>query len=39
MKAKIELIDLGDATRETKQLLFIPVYFDNIYYLGLMPDL
>jgi hypothetical protein len=39
MKAKIELIDLGDATRETKQLLFIPVFFDSIFFLGLLPDL
>jgi hypothetical protein len=39
MKVKLELIDLGDATRETKQLLFIPVFLDHIFGLGLLPDL
>jgi hypothetical protein len=39
MKPKLELIDLGDATRETKQLLFIPVFRDSIFFLGLLPDL
>ena len=36
---QIELVDLGDATQETKQLLAIPIFLDNLYYLGLLPDL
>jgi hypothetical protein len=35
----LDLIDLGDATQETKQLLAVPVFLDSLYYLGLLPDL
>ena len=35
----IELIDLGDATEETKQLLAVPVFLDSQYFLGLLPDI
>jgi hypothetical protein len=35
----MDLIDLGDATQETKQLMAIPVYLDSQYFLGLLPDL
>lgn len=35
----IELIDLGDATQETKQYLPIPVFIDSVYYRGLVPDI
>jgi hypothetical protein len=35
----IELIDLGDATEETKQFLPIPAFPDSYYYWGLAPDL
>jgi hypothetical protein len=39
MKTKLELIDLGDAVKETKQWLPYPWYMDNVYYLGAFPDL
>lgn len=35
----IELVDLGEATRETRQLLAVPIFLDSLYYLGLLPDL
>ena len=35
----MDLIDLGDATQETKQLLAIPVFLDSQYFLGLLPDI
>jgi hypothetical protein len=35
----IELVDLGDASEETKQILPIPVFPDNYYFYGLMPGL
>lgn len=35
----LDLIDLGDATQETKQLAPQPVYLDSLYYLGMLPDL
>jgi hypothetical protein len=35
----IELIDLGDATKETKQLLQLPIFLDSFFFLGLLPDL
>lgn len=38
MKAKIELIDLGDAKRETRQLLWIPVFRDSAFNFGMFPD-
>jgi hypothetical protein len=39
MKAKIELIDLGDAKKETKQILPIAIFFDSFWGIGLLPDL
>ena len=35
----IELIDFGDAAQETKQLAPTPVFLDNLYFLGLLPDI
>lgn len=35
----LDVIDLGDATQETKQLLDIPVFLDSQFFLGLLPDL
>jgi len=35
----IELIDLGDATEETKQFLPIPVFADSVYFFGLVPNI
>ncbi len=31
---ELELLDLGDATIETKQYGTYPIYFDSIYILG-----
>jgi hypothetical protein len=35
----IELVDLGDATEETKQFLPYPVFVDSSFFLGLVPDI
>lgn len=35
----LNLIDLGDATIETKQLLAMPIFIDNTFGVGLMPSL
>lgn len=35
----MDLIDLGDAMQETRQLLAIPVFLDSQYFLGLLPDI
>lgn len=35
----LELVDLGDAARETKQFLPIPVFPDSMYYRALVPDI
>jgi hypothetical protein len=35
----LDLLDLGDATKETKQLYPRPVYLDSLYYLGILPDI
>lgn len=35
----IELVDLGDATEETKQLFPLHVFPDSTWFWGLMPDL
>jgi hypothetical protein len=35
----LDLLDLGDATQETKQLYPQPVFLDSQYFLGLLPDL
>ena len=35
----IDLLDLGDATQETKQLMAVPVFLDSQYFLGLLPDI
>lgn len=39
MSIQLNLIDLGDATTETKQLLAFPVYIDSAFFQGLLPDL
>lgn len=31
---EIELLDLGDATVETKQWLLWPIWFDSVFMLG-----
>ena len=37
MTIKLELVDLGDAMVETRQLPLLPVFFDNISAFGLLP--
>ncbi len=37
--SELELLDLGDAKEETRQFIAIPVFFDNLFGLGLHPDL
>jgi hypothetical protein len=37
MTIKFELIDLGDATVETRQLPILPLFFDSISSFGLLP--
>ena len=37
MTIKLELVDLGDATVETRQLPILPLFFDSISYFGLLP--
>lgn len=37
MSEAIELIDLGDATEETRQAIDIPLYWDSILGWGLFP--
>ena len=32
--SEIELLDLGDATVETKQWLLWPIWFDSVFMLG-----
>lgn len=39
MNEQLGLIDLGDATTETRQWGLWPVYFDSIFLLGEYPDL
>ena len=35
----IELVDLGDATSETKQFMAMPLFLDSLYYQGMIPDI
>lgn len=35
----VELVDLGDASEETKQFLPLHVFPDSAYYWGMTPDL
>jgi len=37
MTIKLELVDLGDAMVETRQLPIMPLFFDNISSFGLLP--
>jgi hypothetical protein len=37
MTTKFELVDLGDAMLETRQLPILPLFFDSISGVGLMP--
>ena len=37
MTFNIELVDLGDALVETRQLPILPLVFDNITLYGLLP--
>lgn len=36
---QVELVDLGDATKETRQFVPLPVFLDNAFFLALFPDL
>jgi hypothetical protein len=37
MTSKFELVDLGDAMVETRQLPILPLFFDSISAFGLLP--
>lgn len=37
MTSKLELVDLGDAMVETRQLPILPLFFDSITAFGLLP--
>ncbi len=37
MTSKLELVDLGDAIVETRQIPIIPLFFDNLSAFGLLP--
>jgi hypothetical protein len=37
MSEPIELIDLGDATKETRQFIAIPVFLDSVLDFGILP--
>jgi hypothetical protein len=37
MTIKLELVDLGDAMVETRQVPVLPLFFDSISQFGLMP--
>lgn len=36
---KLHLVDLGDATVVTKQLIALPIFIDSLFSVGLLPDL
>jgi hypothetical protein len=37
MTIKLELVDLGDAMEETRQLAIMPLFIDNLTTYGLIP--
>jgi hypothetical protein len=37
MTIKLQLVDLGDAMVETRQLPVVPLFFDNLTAFGLLP--
>lgn len=37
MTSKLEMVDLGDAMNETRQLPILPLFFDSISSFGLLP--
>ncbi len=37
MTIKFELVDLGDAMVETRQLPILPMFFDSITAVGMLP--
>lgn len=37
MKLKLEVVDLGDAMVETRQLPILPLFIDSISSFGLLP--
>lgn len=37
MTTKFELVDLGDAMVETRQLPIMPLFFDSITAVGILP--
>jgi hypothetical protein len=37
MTIKLQLVDLGDAMLETRQLAVVPIFIDNLTAFGLLP--
>jgi hypothetical protein len=37
MTIKLQLVDLGDAMEETRQLAVLPLFIDNLTAFGLLP--
>lgn len=37
MSIQLNLIDLGDARKETKQLGVLPLFYDSVFIYGLWP--
>ena len=37
MKIELDIVDLGDATLETRQVPVLPLFIDNISSFGLLP--
>jgi hypothetical protein len=37
MTIKLQLVDLGDAMAETRQLAVLPLFIDNLTAFGLLP--
>ena len=37
MTMQLELVDMGDAMVETRQLAILPLFIDNITIIGLLP--
>ena len=37
MTSKLQLVDLGDAMVETRQLALVPIFIDNLTAFGLLP--
>jgi hypothetical protein len=37
MTTQLEIVDLGDARRETRQITIVPLYFDSLFVYGIRP--